>query len=96
MKTTLGTITRAALRFGMLFIGWSLLAVAIVITGVVVALAGTPAPGVPIATVGVIGFFVVLMYLAAAGMYLRTILYRYATHKPLPDLGLDLSRAFRR
>jgi Family of unknown function (DUF6159)/Protein of unknown function (DUF2510) len=96
MKTTFGTVARGALRFGLLFIGWSLLAVAIIITGVVVALAGTPVLGVPIATVGVIGFFVVLMYLAAAGMYMRTILYRYATHKPLPDLGLDLSGAFRR
>lgn len=96
IKTTFGTIARGALRFGALFLGWFLLAVAVVVTGVVVALSGTPWLGVPIAVFGVIGFFVISMYLAAAGMYMRTILYRYATHKPLPDLGLDLSRTFHR
>jgi hypothetical protein len=29
-------------------------------------------------------------------MYMRTILYRYATHQPVPDLGLDLSRTFQK
>jgi hypothetical protein len=96
IKTTFGTIARGALRFGMFFIGWILLAVAVVIAGVVTAVAGAPLIGVPIAVLGVIGFFVISMYLAAAGMYMRTILYRYATHKPLPDLGLDLSRTFDR
>ena len=91
IRTTFGTIARGALRFGVLFLGWILLAVAVIVTGVVVALSGTPVLGVPIAVLGVIGFFVISMYLAAAGMYMRTILYRYATHKPLPDFGLDLS-----
>jgi len=27
---------------------------------------------------------------------MRAILYRYATHKPLPDLGVDISRTFQR
>jgi hypothetical protein len=96
IRTTFGTITRGALRFGLLFLGWSLLASAVIVAGVVVALSGTPVLGVPIAVIGVIGFFVISMYLAAAGMYMRTILYRYATHQPLPDLGLDLSRTFQR
>jgi hypothetical protein len=96
IKTTFGTIARGALRFGALFIGWILLAVAVIVAGIAVALSGAPLLGVPIAVLGVIGFFVVSMYLAAAGMYMRTILYRYATHKPLPDLGVDVSRTFRR
>jgi membrane-bound ClpP family serine protease len=75
---------------------WSLLAVAVIVGGVTMSLTGTPVLGVPIAVFGVISFFIVIMYLAAAGMYMRTILYRYATHKPLPDLGLDLSRTFQR
>jgi Family of unknown function (DUF6159)/Protein of unknown function (DUF2510) len=96
MKETFGTIARGALRFGLLFLGWSLLAMAVIVTGAVVAMAGTPVVGVPIAALGVIGFFMTVMYLAAAGMYMRTILYRFATHQPLPDLGLDLSRTFHR
>jgi hypothetical protein len=96
IKTTFGTIARGALRFGVLFVGWILLAMAVIVAGAVVALSSTPFLGVPIVMVGVIGLFVVFMYLAAAGMYMRTILYRYATHRPLPDLGLDLSRTFQR
>jgi len=96
IKTTFGTIARGALRFGALFLGWMLLAMAVIGVGVALAASGTPVLGVPIALLGVIGFFIVSMYLAAAGMYMRTILYRYATHKPLPDLGLDLSRTFQR
>ncbi len=96
IKTTFGTITRGALRFGMFFVGWILMAAAVVVGGVVTATAGAPLIGVPVAVVGVIGVFVISMYLAAAGMYMRTILYRYATHKPLPDLGLDLARTFDR
>ena len=94
IKTTFGTIARGALRFGVLLLGWILLALAVIIAGVVVAAAGLPVLGVSIAVLGVISFFIVSMYLAAAGMYMRTILYRYATNKPLPNLGLDLSRTF--
>jgi hypothetical protein len=36
----------------------------------------------------------VSMYASAAGMYMRTILYRYATDQPIPDLGVDPSGAF--
>ncbi len=96
IKTTFGTIARGALRFGVFFLGWILLAVAVTVVGIVVAFSVTPVLGVPIAVLGVIGFFIVSMYLAAAGMYMRTILYRFATHQPLPDLGLDLSRTFPR
>jgi hypothetical protein len=96
LKTTFGTIARGALRFGMLFLGWILLAVVVIAVGAVLAVSGAPLAGVPIVAVGVIGIFVVSMYLAAAGMYMRTILYRYATNKPLPDFGLDLSRTFQR
>ncbi len=96
IRTTFGTIARGALRFGMLFLGWILLALAVIVVGVAVSLSGAPLLGVPIAAFGAIGLFVTFAYLAAAGMYMRTILYRFATHKPVPDLGLDLSRTFRR
>jgi hypothetical protein len=28
-------------------------------------------------------------------MYMRTILYRFATDKPIPELGVDVAGAFR-
>jgi len=96
IKTTFGSIARGALRFGLMFLGWSLVAASVIVVGVVMAVSGAPVPGVIIGAVGVISFFVVLMYLSAAGIYMRTILYRYATHQPVPDLGLDLSRTFKR
>jgi hypothetical protein len=94
LRTTFGSIARGALRFGLLFGAWLLLALAVVVVGVVLAGSGAVVPGVVVAVAGVVGIFVVSMYVAAAGMYMRTILYRYATGKPLPDLGLDLSRTF--
>jgi hypothetical protein len=34
------------------------------------------------------------MYASAAGMYMRTILYRFAVGKPIPDLGVNVAGAF--
>jgi hypothetical protein len=96
LKTTFGTIARGALRFGMLFLAWVLLAAGVIAAGGVVAASGAVIPGIAVGVVGVIGLFVVSMYAAAAGMYMRTILYRYATGRPVPDLGIDLSRTFAR
>jgi hypothetical protein len=95
-RTTFGTITRGALRFGVLFLGWMLAALAALVVGIGVAASGAVVPGVILAAAGVVGLFVVSMYFAAASMYMRTILYRYATHQPVPDLGLDLSRTFQK
>lgn len=51
--------------------------------------------GVPVAVVGFAALIGVGMYAAAAGMYLRTILYRFATDQPIPDFGVDVTQAFR-
>ncbi len=91
-----GTIARGALRFGFILVGWELLAMAIMIAGIATAISGAVVLGVAIGAVGVIALFVVSTYLSAAGMYMRTILYRYATGKPVPELGIDLSRTFDR
>jgi len=96
LTTTFGTIARGALRFGMLFLAWVLLAVGVMVAGGVLAASGAVIPGIVLGAVGVVGLFVVGMYAAAAGMYLRTILYRYATGRTVPDLGFDLSRTFNR
>jgi Family of unknown function (DUF6159)/Protein of unknown function (DUF2510) len=96
IKQRFGTIARGALRFGFILVGWELVALAVMIAGIATAVAGAVALGVVIGAVGVVALFVVSMYLSAAGMFMRTILYRYATGKPVPELGLELSRTFDR
>jgi hypothetical protein len=51
--------------------------------------------GVPVAVAGFAALIGIGMYAQAAGMYMRTILYRYATEQPIPDLGVDVGGAFR-
>jgi hypothetical protein len=49
--------------------------------------------GVTLAVVGFASLIGVSMYAAAAGMYMRTILYRFATDQPIPDLGVNIHGA---
>ncbi len=96
LRTTFGTIARGALRFGFLFAGWMLLTLAVVGAGAVLYVSGNHVAGIGIGVLGVVAFFTVTMYLSAAGMYMRTVLYRYATGQSVPELGVDLSRTFTR
>ena len=94
LKNTFGTIARSGLRFGFLFLGLSLAALVVVAGGIALAAAHAVVPGVAIAVIGVVLLIGISMYAAAAGMYMRTILYRYATHQAIPVLGVDVSNAF--
>jgi hypothetical protein len=94
LKDCFGTIARSGLRFGFLFIGLSLGAVAVVAIGIAVVAAHAVAVGIAIAVIGVVLLIGVSMYAAAAGMYMRTILYRYATHQVIPALGVDVANVF--
>ena len=96
LKTTFGSLARGALRFGALLVVWMIPAVVLIAVGAGMASAGSTLVGLAVAGIGVIGFFVVSMYVSAAGMYMRTILYRYATGKSVPEMGLDLSQTFTR
>ena len=89
-----GTIARSGLRFGFLFVGLSLGAVAVLALGVAVVAAHAVVVGVTIAVIGFVLLIGISMYAAAAGMYMRTILYRYATHQVIPALGVDVSNVF--
>jgi len=88
-----GTVGRGALRFGFVFVGWGLAAAAIILVGLVLILGGRTL-GFPIVVVGVLALFLIIEVAIAVGVYLRTILYRFTTGQPLPDLGLELSKAF--
>lgn len=90
LKARFGTVARGGLRFGLLFAVWTFAAVAIVLIGVSL-LSGAPAVGIPVVAIGVLSLFGVAMFGAVAGLYLRTILYRFATGQSVPNLGIDLS-----
>ncbi len=91
LKSRFGVVGRGGLRFGLLFGAWALAAGSVLLIGLALA-PGMPELGAPVAFVGLLCLMGVAMYAAAAGLYLRTILYRFATQQPVPDLGVDLSR----
>jgi len=95
LKQRFGTVARGGLRFGFLFVGLSLAALAVIALGVVVSIGHLPALGIPVAVIGFAALLGIGMYASAAGMYMRTILYRFAVGQPIPDLGVDVSQAFR-
>ena len=94
LKDRFGTVARGGLRFGVLFLGLSLAALAVVAVGVVLIAKRVYLAGVPVTALGVFGIIGVAMYASAAGMYMRTILYRFAVGKPIPDLGVNVAGAF--
>src|SRR6202044_2482680 len=89
LKARFGTIARGGLRFGFLFLGLSLGALAVLAIGVVCIAKHAWVVGVPVAVLGFVLLIGVSMYAQAAGMYMRTILYRFATDQPIPDIGVD-------
>jgi hypothetical protein len=94
LKARFGTVTRSGLRFGAIFAGLSIAAVLVVMFGVVLIAARAYVIGVPVAIAGFAALIGIGMFAQAAGMYMRTILYRFATERPIPDLGLDVGGAF--
>jgi hypothetical protein len=92
LKARFGTVARTGLRFGLLFAAWTIAALAIVAIGVML-INGVPLVGVPVVAIGVACVFGVTMFAAVAGIYLRTILYRFATGQSVPNLGVDLNDA---
>lgn len=94
-KARFGTVARGGLRFGLRFLGLSLVALAVMALGAFVAFHGLYVVGIPVAVIGFASIVGIVMYAAAAGMYLRTILYRFANDLPIPDLGVDVASAFR-
>jgi len=95
LKARFGTVARGGLRFGLLFVGLSIAALAVLALGIVTCVARLWIVGIPVAVLGIAGLVGVGMYASAAGMYMRTILYRFANDLPIPDLGVDVSQAFR-
>jgi len=95
LKARFGTVVRGGLRFGVLFLGLNLAAIVVTAFGVFLIAQHVYPVGVPVAVLGFLALIAVVMYMQAAGMYMRTILYRFATEQPIPDLGVDVAGAFR-
>jgi Family of unknown function (DUF6159) len=95
LKARFGTIARSGLRFGFMFVGLSLAAMLVLVVGLAMAAGHAVGAGIAVAVVGIALLIGISMYAAAAGMYMRTILYRYVTNQPIPDLGVDVGSAFR-
>jgi hypothetical protein len=92
LKARFGTVTRSGLRFGLLFGAWLLAAVAVVAVGSALVKA-SHVLGAGLLAIGVFGVLAVAMYASAAGIYMRTILYRFATGQSVPAMGIDLATA---
>jgi hypothetical protein len=87
-----GTVARGMVRFGLLFAGWTIAALVLVVGGVLLA-AKTPvvALGVVLAVVGAVLLVGISLYASVVNLYLRTVIFRFATGRPTPDLGVDLA-----
>lgn len=94
LKARFGTVTRSGLRFGAIFAGLSIAALVVLALGIALIAGRTYVLGVPVAVAGFAALVGVGMYAQAAGMYMRTILYRFAMERPIPDLGVDIGGAF--
>lgn len=94
LKARFGTVTRSGLRFGAIFAGLSIAALLVLALGVALIAGRTYVLGVPVAIAGFAALIGIGMYAQAAGMYMRTILYRFAMERPIPDLGVDIGGAF--
>jgi Family of unknown function (DUF6159) len=94
LKARFGTVARSGLRFGAIFLGLSIAALAVLAVGIGLIAGRAYTVGIPTAILGFVVLIGVGMYAPAAGMYMRTILYRFATDQPIPDLGVDPSGTF--
>lgn len=96
-KNRFGTVARSGLRFGVLFGAASILAAIVLVVGIALAAAGsaTLVVGVVVAVLGFGSLIGISMYASAAGIYMRTILYRFATDQPVPEIGVDMANVFR-
>ena len=94
LKARFGTVTRSGLRFGAIFFGLSIAAIVVFGLGIALIGAHTYVIGIPVAVAGFAALIGISMFAQAAGMYMRTILYRFATDRPIPNLGVDVGGAF--
>lgn len=92
IKQTWGTSLRTTLRFGLIQLALTLPLFVVIGLGVAAAVTGTPvglALGIPLIFIGVVALMALALVFSAITSYARTLIYRYATGRPVP--GVDPS-----
>ena len=74
LRQRFGTVARGGLRFGFLFVGLTVGAIAVSVLGLFICTAGLPGHRRTVFVLGVLTVVGIGMYVSAAGMYMRTIL----------------------
>jgi hypothetical protein len=90
IKATWGTSLRTTLRFGLIQVGLILVPAVVGIVGVAAIASGSAvgtAIGILLVLAAVAGFLGLVMVFSAIGGYARTLIYRYASGRPVP--GID-------
>jgi hypothetical protein len=90
-----GTVTRGALRFGSIFVPATLASVGLFIVGALM-MPNDRVLGFVVLAAALASMMVVGAVSGATSAYLRTILYRHATGKSVPNFGIDLWSIFRK
>lgn len=90
-----GTVTRSALRFGSIFVPATLAGVGLLFVGLY-TLIQDRVLGFVLIGIALAAIMAVSAVSSATSAYLRTILYRLATGKSLPNFGIDLWSVFRK
>ncbi len=96
VRRRFGPVAKTALGFGGLFAAWLLVFCAVVIVGIVLIASSQPLLGIPVTALGALGVVAFIQVGITAGTYVQTILYRFATDQPVPDLGVDLTATFQK
>ncbi len=95
LRDNFGTVTRSALAFGGVFVSASFVCIGIIVAGALTIFANRDL-GFAILAIGFVAVVCLGAVSGAASAYLRTILYRHATGKSVPNFGIDLWTIFQK
>ena len=91
-----GTVARTSLRFGLRLFVAVVLTLGTIVVGFAMAFTsvdtgeGSPAVGVVIALLGVVGLMIVTVVTNALNGYVRAVLYRHAVGQPIPGITEEI------
>jgi hypothetical protein len=93
LKQTWGTGLRTNVRAGLIQLALMIIPILAIVAGIFLII-NTPALGIGLAAVGVIALFAIGLVFGAINGYARTLIYRYATGRPIPLAPELISVAF--
>jgi Family of unknown function (DUF6159) len=93
VRDTWGTSVRTTVRFGITYVLFLLLPIAVIVVGVFALASGSgpaTAIGIVLIVAGVAGFVALAMVFSAISTYARALIYRYATGRTVPGIDPQL------